>query len=231
MQKREEGTRTPPREFVYVPFSWEEKPGVPKEDPSKSNLLMSLHADAYQLIPLQQPAQSPLRKPPCLQHFPPPTQPRLHSSSPRVLVRKQSFNNIITSTTRIKPLARKYSHGNLQHRPSRHDGALRMEDDPFFMAIQACRKGRYTFQEKPIKLYYHEGNVRRHEDQTVQQYRHVSDVEDFKHLTIRQLFTQQLQEEEEQVKVGQKQPLIVSNSTKKHSKWPFSFFTRCFGFY
>lgn len=97
-----------------------------------------------------------------------------------------------------------------------------MEDDPFFMAIQACTK-------EPIEVFYHHerstSKVCEDESRTVgrKSSRKIHGVEDgFNHLTIQQLFSQQTQEEQ---KTAQKEPL---DGEKEQRNGLLTFFGRCF---
>ncbi|KAI5079701.1 hypothetical protein GOP47_0005180 [Adiantum capillus-veneris] len=152
----------PSKDLAFVPFAWEDKPGVPKQQESSSTLLqyVSIHipAEALQHPNSYPPAilPCPLSKPPRLQPLygatalrntpsfgpitsPPP--PRHHSG---LLVRKQSFDSIVYGDGG-RPLTRKYSHGSLPGHQKRTMRG-RKEDDPFFMAIQTCRK-------EPIRVF------------------------------------------------------------------------------
>lgn len=182
---------------------------------------------------------SALRKPPCLQEVVC-KQPSFSSAAAqhqgrragKPLVRKQSLNHIPPpSTSSPTPLARKYSLGNLQLQRQHH--LIRLEDDPFFMAIQACQKGS-IFQKDPIRLYFHQAAAPPPPPPSQRQCRHDAGTPDFKHLTIRQLCKLQLQEEEEeekQLKKVQREPLIVSHtsSQRKHKRMPFTILSRCLG--
>ncbi|KAH7425896.1 hypothetical protein KP509_11G076800 [Ceratopteris richardii] len=151
------------------------------------------------------------------------------------LVRKQSFDQLIyRAQYRGRTLERKYSHGSLMHQIQREygTGSTKAKDDPFFVAVQVCRK-------QPIESHYHEkaALMKDYSEQGVARghIRHGSleTQRDSKHPTIRQLFVRQLEEEQEELflrkaerqALHQRRPL----SEKKHQRGAPTFIARCLG--
>ncbi|MCO5603688.1 hypothetical protein L7F22_057839 [Adiantum nelumboides] len=133
-----------------VPFAWEAKPGLPK-----NVLQTNVHGTPAPTAP-SRPAHPhpaiisfPLCKPPCLQVYhvqgPLSKTPSFNSIHPAPRhgstrrVRRSSFDNIIFSRSKSGHVDNFFSPmcNNVDAiTPAR----VRLEDDPFLMALQACRK-------------------------------------------------------------------------------------------
>ncbi|KAI5080258.1 hypothetical protein GOP47_0005737 [Adiantum capillus-veneris] len=174
------------RHACCVPFAWEEKPGVPKMQPLQRNSTLLVISGIPASAPtLAQAAHSAvvsftLCKPPRLQQHESTSQRSIgktasfncpHISSKRFVRRSPSFDHILHGgpTTCRNPRAESFKYHNIKQL-GQHGRAYRLEDDPFFMAIQACRK------EQLFKaVYYNHDNESKREYSELEESRFIVD--------------------------------------------------------
>ncbi|MCO5603691.1 hypothetical protein L7F22_057842 [Adiantum nelumboides] len=138
--------------IVCVPFAWEEEPGVPKtsQDIVNGTTAAAAPSQAHPAIDIP----FPLCKPPRLQAHDSiqgllgktPSFNSIPSGTPhgsKRLVRRASFDNIICSSSKPGHVECFFSHTNIAADRS-SPSLLRIEDDPFLMALEACRKNTIT---------------------------------------------------------------------------------------
>ncbi|MCO5569757.1 hypothetical protein L7F22_023472 [Adiantum nelumboides] len=138
--------------IAFVPFAWEEEPGVPKTSQDIVNGTPAAAAPSQPHPAIDVPF--PLCKPPRLQAHEgiqgplgkTPSFNSILSASPhgsKRLVRRPSLDNIICSSSKSGHVECFFSHTSIASDRS-SPSLRRMEDDPFLMALEACRKDAIT---------------------------------------------------------------------------------------